>query len=367
MLALLAFLFPLAFVNVALMLVYLPQAIRMITGYESVFSLSGTYLVWTPVFACLTLACTWLAFDPLIQAAYCLSCFEAESEETGEDLRVALRRIRGSVAVAILVCTACLILASQQLRADTAVSTRDLASAIRQTAQSPAYDWSRLPAPRPVDPDSWVFRVVRRVWDACSGAFETVGDAVRRFFQWLFQIRQPSPTQKGVPPPAHAVPLSVYLLIALTIVAGGLAAWRLRYATEPLIGDSPPTAGARGLAADPHDLNPLALPEQEWFELAEGYLGEEDWRMAVRALYLASLAWLGRRQFIGIRSGKTNRQYERELSRKTDDAPAAQTLFSANVRVFESAWYGMHELNAADAQRFRVAVDQMMLSLEGAR
>jgi hypothetical protein len=257
---------------------------------------------------------------------------------------------------------ACLILPAATLRADTAISPRELGHAVRQTAQAPEYDWSRPTASR-VAQEPAMIRIVRRISEACSGIIDATGDAIRRFVRWLLQ--RPSSHESSAPPPRGVLPLGVYLLIGLTIVAGGLVAWRLRYAREPAVAASPHAAAARAEGADLRDLNPLAFPEQEWFELADRYLRDEQWRMAVRALYLASLAWLGRRQFISIHSGKTNRQYERELGRRVGEIPGAQQLFAANIRVFERAWYGMHELEAADATRFRGCVAQMISALEG--
>ena len=368
--ALLALFFPLAFGNVALVLALLPQMVRILTGYESVFSRSGVYFVMNPVFLWSALACTWLVFDPLIQAAYCVSSFEADSQETGEDLRVAMRRIRSAAtgaAAAVLLVAAGLTLTPAPLHANTSVSTSDLAHAVRMSAQAPEYDWSRLPPPRPDPGEPWIVRVTKRGWEACQSAIEAIGDAVRQVFRWLFENKKlPEPAKrralsKGL------VPLGVYLLIALTLVAAGLVAWRLRVARESSAAVSGPPLNASGTPAPrPDEVNPLALPEQEWFGLADGYLREEQWRLAVRALYLASLAWLGGRQYLSIHLGKTNRQYERELGRRTGDVPIVRKLFAANVRIFESAWYGMHELEAADAIRFRNAVDEIVARLEGA-
>ncbi len=61
-----------------------------------------------------------------------------------------------------------------------------------------------------------------------------------------------------------------------------------------------------GLTAD-------RLPEEDWLELAEKCLREENYLHAQRAFFLANLAWLGRLEFLAIHPGKTNREFELEL------------------------------------------------------
>ena len=96
-LLLLAILYLVLIINLAIMLALLPQLVRILAGYESVFSRGGTYFVRSSLFWLATLAVAWIAFDPFIQAVYCIRYFKLESRETGEDLRAALRRLWGTV------------------------------------------------------------------------------------------------------------------------------------------------------------------------------------------------------------------------------------------------------------------------------
>jgi hypothetical protein len=101
------------------------------------------------------------------------------------------------------------------------------------------------------------------------------------------------------------------------------------------------------------------LPEERWLELADECLREENFRLALRALYLANLAWLGWCEFLTIDAGKTNREYELELKRRARAFPEARGLFTGNVAAFERAWYGLHEVSREDVGEFRGRVDQM--------
>ncbi|HEY8240764.1 MAG TPA: DUF4129 domain-containing protein, partial [Kiritimatiellia bacterium] len=101
---------------------------------------------------------------------------------------------------------------------------------------------------------------------------------------------------------------------------------------------------------DVEDENVLAsqMPEDEWIALAEKLRREGDWRKALRAYFLAFLAWLARRELIEIRRSKSNREYARELDRRARRRPALVALFGENVIRFERSWYGRDAVTEAD-------------------
>src|SRR5262249_39082614 len=71
LLPILLFLWLVVVVNLAVFLGVLPQIVRVLSGYESVFSRSRTFFVLNPLFPLLVLAVSWIAIDPFIQAVYC--------------------------------------------------------------------------------------------------------------------------------------------------------------------------------------------------------------------------------------------------------------------------------------------------------
>ncbi|HET9131653.1 MAG TPA: DUF4129 domain-containing protein, partial [Terriglobia bacterium] len=77
-----------------------------------------------------------------------------------------------------------------------------------------------------------------------------------------------------------------------------------------------------------------------------------EWRLAVRAYYLASLANLAQRHLIGIASFKSNREYENELRRRAHSLPQLLPAFGRNVAIFERVWYGTHGVNDELLQEF---------------
>jgi hypothetical protein len=87
-----------------------------------------------------------------------------------------------------------------------------------------------------------------------------------------------------------------------------------------------------------------ALPEEEWLALARKHFAEGEGRLAVRALYLAGLAALGKQEVLTITAFKTNADYKAELWRRVRSQPLVDA-FTRNCFRFESTWYGLHEVS----------------------
>ena len=98
--------------------------------------------------------------------------------------------------------------------------------------------------------------------------------------------------------------------------------------------------------------------------MAEECLRKAEYRLALRAFYLANLAYLGRREWIAIAPGKTNREYDIELRRRARAATEARDLFRANLAAFERVWYGLHQVDAAAVEEFRTRNARMKALLE---
>ncbi len=328
--------------NVFLTLALLPQLVRMLTGYESVFSRGGPYFLANGMFAAVVLAVTWLAFDPYVQAVFGVRGFRAESVETGEDLRAGLRRIR-TAAAALLLILALLPHASA------AVSAQELRKASREAIEQHEYDW-RLPPPTSASEGKpWLVEFTDRAIAGVRKALDSIGDLIGRFFRWLNDRFSSRLAPGEGPPPALALNWTIAALAALAILAAAWVVWRRRRTRRP----PPKPAIAAAIQLDAEELAADRLPEEEWLAMAERCLADGNPRMALRALYLANLAWLGSREWIAIHPGKTNSEYETELRRRARAVPGAKELFAANVRAFERVWYGAHEATGEEIDRFR--------------
>src|SRR5581483_3810467 len=157
------------FANTAVTFIVLPGLLKMLTGYESVFSRSGSNFFTNRLFLLFAIAATWLIFDPFVQTVYCLRCFQGESVETGEDLRAGLRRIRAAAtkgAVAALLILSLLAVPIHSLWAADAVPPGDLERAVRQAMQQPDYGWRIPPPPEKESDQPWIIRATDRAMEA---------------------------------------------------------------------------------------------------------------------------------------------------------------------------------------------------------
>lgn len=348
--------------NLILVLGVLPQAVRILTGYESAYSRSGIYFLQNPVFALSVFAVSWFLFDPFTQAVHCVRSFQAESSETGEDLRCGLRRIREAaqvMAVGALLLGALLLGAAFPVHAD--IAPADLERSVHQAMQAPEYDWRLPPAPLAAN-TPWLSKILDRVFAGIRHASEAAIEGVGRFFRWLFERLLPgrAAATPGAPPGA-GLDWTVAALIALVATAGALFAWQRSRSRRAAPAMAPQSLEAVRL--DAPELTPDLLSEDQWAKLAENCLAEQNYRLALRAFYLACLAWLGHREFLSIHAGKTNHEYERELNRRAREFPTARALFAGNVATFERAWYGESAVSAEDAAQFRKDSEQLKAEL----
>ena len=336
-----AFLQVLVTLNVAMALAMLPQLVRMLTGYESTFSRAGLSFVNNPLFIMAALVVGWMAIDPFIQAVYCVMYFRRESLESGEDLRAALRRLLRATA---LLC----VIAGSALAA---VEPEPLRRSIDQTMQAHEYDWRLPPEAAAQNKPSWLLDMVDRMFHGLMWFTDHVATAIGNLLKWIFdKLSMPGGDQGAAP--AHALSVGIYALIAVILIMAGLLAVRIVRARR-----ARPRAATVAVVIpvrlEDESVTPDQLPEDQWIEMAEKCLREQNYRLALRAYYLANLAWLGRREWIAINPGKTNREYEGDLRRRARAFAEARGLFSENLAAFERAWYGLHLVAAVDVELFR--------------
>jgi hypothetical protein len=340
LLPLLLLLFLLVWANVTLTVAMLPQLVRIFTGYESSFTRSGVYFLQTPLFFLLVTVLAWLAFDPFLQAVYCVRCFQAESLETGEDIRAGLRQSNAGAFASVLALVVPL-------------SPVELDESIRRTVQRAEYAWHNPPpAIKPGGKMPWIVSVTDRMVHAMKSGLEALGNLIVKVLEWIFDHLGVRPNSQGGALPGGGLHWSVYAATGIIIAALIWVIWRRRLfarrRAKPAADDIVPIVrlDEEGLTAD-------RLPEAAWLELAEQKLREENFLLALRAFYLANLSWLGQSEFLAIHPGKTNHEYESELRRRGRPYPEARDLFAANIASFERAWYGRHEVLREQVEEFR--------------
>ncbi|MGC4071297.1 MAG: hypothetical protein QM760_02005 [Nibricoccus sp.] len=89
------------------------------------------------------------------------------------------------------------------------------------------------------------------------------------------------------------------------------------------------------------------MPSDGWLALAKEQMAKGEWRLALRALYLATLAKHAADGLLTLAKFKTNLDYERELRRRSVLQPEVTVRFLAHRLNFESVWYGRESASEA--------------------
>ena len=145
----------------------------------------------------------------------------------------------------------------------------------------------------------------------------------------------------------HVRMVLVVLLILLSAVLIYVLVriWQRRRVTEATT-----VAASSVLTPDLNDESIRAdeLSTNHWLTLAREMAEKGELRLAVRALYLATLAKLAEYDMITIEAYKSNRDYEGELKRRAHEYKELLSIFSSSLNFFERVWYGMYRIEPAD-------------------
>lgn len=347
-------------VNFGFLLENVPQILERIFGIENVMTMGGDLRDSTYYAICC--AVVYLALDPVQKTAYAMRCFYGESLQTGEDLKVALRRVvraadrRFTSLVLILAtgATLCVGAAPVAHAADTAVSAEALNKAIDHVLEQREYAW-RLDRKTDTDQEKGALTVFMEwIQKKLYAGARKVQTWIDKIVDWIRSWRpEPKEDESTSWSGWRTMPRwTMYgILIVLAIVLGAFVyrAWRVRRFPIAKIEATPvlsvPDIEDESVSAD-------ALPEDGWLALARELMEKGEWRLAVRALFLAGLALLARNEMIRVAKHKSNHEYERELARRAHAEPEILNVFSQSVTLFERVWYGTHEAGPDLARQF---------------
>jgi hypothetical protein len=396
---LLAFLFLFAFVvflNWCTVCFSLPGLAKMLFGVESEYSRSALSMLNTTFFA-IMFGLTYLSVDPIVKAIYALRCFYGESLESGADLKADLARFNVPADVmAVLLAMLCLVpvpakakpgsgpatqatsveaqppsstaAVEQQAppgskatpaRSPASVAPVELDRSAQEVIQQRKYAW-RMPREQIEEPaeEGVLSRFFRKAWEVIRDGLSKLLDW---FFNWLRRIFSRSGSGTGGPSLDWAGTIKILLVTLAIAVLVGLVlllyrAWdRRRRPVTPIASEAIP------IVPDLTDENvgPDQLPEDGWSKLGRELLERGEFRLAMRAFYLGSLAHLAARNLVSLAKFKSNREYEIELGRRGHSFPEMLALFGENVSAFDRIWYGMHEITRDHLLLFAENVDRI--------
>jgi hypothetical protein len=351
-----------------------PHLVKMLFGVETVFSRGGMAMLNTTFFATM-FALTWLCVDPIVKAVYVLRCFYGDSVQSGADLRAELRQCSLDLTRLAACLLAFLILtgAAPARAADApkpsaatqkAISPDQLDRAIDKTIQHRKYTW-RMPRERVAEAEAaekgilagFIERVGQMIRDAIKGTLEWIG----RILQKIFGGRTLWSSSGGGSVSGWAAMLEILLYVLVAAVISAITImlyrlWRNRRLKPTLV-----QTEAIQPVPDLMDENVGAdqLPEDGWIKLAHELLARGEFRLALRAFYLSSLAHLAERNLISLARFKSNHEYERELDRRAHSFPNLRLLFGENVSAFDRVWYGTHEATGELVTQFATNVEKI--------
>ena len=251
------------------------------------------------------------------------------------------------------------------------ISPAELNRAIEEVIQQRKYTW-RMPreklAEEPAGEEGLIARFVksigRMIRTAIRNTLEWLGNLLRKLLEWfanllrkLFGNRTSSPSTSFDWIKLSQMLLYVLLAAVLSMVAFLLyRMWQNRRRRPQILQTEAiqpvPDLTDENVGAD-------QLPEDGWTKLARELLARGEFRLALRAFYLASLAHLAERNLISLARFKSNHDYELELSRRAHSFPNLRQVFGENVGAFDRVWYGTHEASDELVAQFASNVERL--------
>ena len=362
------------------------------------FTVAGVFAIMNTTFMMTALFLTYLCVDPLIKVGTLLRCFFIDSQTTGSDILFELNNLPHEAGAepapssaseatgqrregggnparlaALLVLLSLGIPAATHAEpmataapepASTIAEPRSgdvaaLDQSIRQRLDDPVYAW-RMPRERDNTVDleadmSWIEALFGPLQDMIQSFVRRFGDAIDAFFRaierWLKELLPSWEVDRPVVAWSAWFRLLVFALLAIVISLLAILVLRFLRRREP----AKSVEGVQIVAVPDLSQEHVAadrLPPNEWLDLAAELAARGELRLALRAMFLASLSDLGQRGILALALHKSNREYRRELERRAHDRRELVAAFTQNVRTLEFVWYGNHPVTDALYREF---------------
>ena len=346
--------------NVSMAAVIIPQLMKSLLGVETVFTLGGMSVFVNSTFWIVMLGMTYLFLDPFVKTAYVLRCFYGSALGSGEDLKTELNRIltsRANILAGLLIVILCVAPAPSIAETRAPVSPGDMDRSIEEVINRPQFSW-RMPQETDADKEPQtrgpLAAAIKWLLDMVAKGLKTIGQWITSLLDWLEGLLpqregQPASGNSGWKTPVRIVLMLILFLFLALMAFIFIRIWQRRRA-RPV-----ETIGASAVhVPDLSDETVKAddLSTNRWLALAEELAVKEELRLAMRALYLATLAHLADHEMLSIESYKSNREYEHELKRRAHELGELILIFSKNLKVFERAWYGMYHIARSEFDSF---------------
>ncbi|MDF1657920.1 MAG: hypothetical protein P1U58_09930 [Verrucomicrobiales bacterium] len=374
-------------VNLVATCLILATFAKSFLGVESMFTISPLAAILNTTFVLGSILLTYLVVSPILKAVYTLRCFYSQSRGSGEDIlsRLAAFRVdqsssrsagmrRSAAGRAAVVAILIAAFPNEPARADEK-SVNDsstgilLEESISEAMAQKKYQWrlSRRLQDLPEDEleKGWLSRQLYELGVSLRALAKEFTDWLEDAFDRL-ERQESKQSNDSKDKSAVFDGISSALSIGLVLLVVGLGLWLglLIYRKHRNNGheDQHEEAPVEMVDLQREDIVASQLPENEWLRLAREQIERGDRRLAIRALFLASLAKLGDENLVNIARFKSNRDYRLELKRKARKWNDLISAFEANTKLFERAWYGWHEVSE-DAVESYLKNHEVMVNL----
>jgi hypothetical protein len=338
---------------------------KSITGVENELSRNPWLMLSTAILAG-TVCFAWLIVGPVVKALYAVRCFHGMSRKNGEDLLVAFRRASAPSTVLAL-----LLLFGPQTSplcaeeaappaAELRVGSQHVQKSISDVLSEDAFQWRmpRDPAAQAEQEGGIVADFLNAITGMISSMRKMMVDALESimkavFKEWLKDLfGNKSEASRGSTGAGMGDSVLVLVKVLLVVLLLALV-WIIirQWRRMPPAAAAPVAAPEINLESD--QVLATQLPENEWLKLAQEKIASGDYRLAMRALFLATLAHLGEKKMLSISRVKSNGDYVRELSYRARGREELRSCFTDSVRTFDWAWYGWHEVNREILEQFQ--------------
>ena len=106
------------------------------------------------------------------------------------------------------------------------VAPSEIQKASAKAIQAPEYSWRLPPPPSAARDTPWIVSVTDRIVASTKSIRDAIGKLLERFFDWLGE-KLGGPQPQGGALPSRGLHWTVYLLIAIVVVAGIVMALRI--------------------------------------------------------------------------------------------------------------------------------------------
>ena len=337
----------------------------------------------------------FLLIDPLVKATYTIKVFKDISFHNGEDIKMELqylKKIRQSLLlIVVLFCGF-----SAQAEAPTtpkkniSISAEDFDRQSDNTLNDRQFDrLSQRDVPLNKDGEpiemgfiedtlKGILNTLTDLKDWVSERFKGLSDWFEDFFKRNKKKSSDAPNPKKDTSSnwgnseffsafAGMGGLFKYLILGVALIVFALVGYKVFKSYRSRAQFTKEDDGLK-MTDDPdlNDENLVAdqLEEEQWLGLADQMKSKGDLRLAMRAVYLSHLSYLGEKNIIKIKKFKSNLEYGQEIAGKKHVYPHILDPFQDNVLIYDQVWYGLYPISIDLLNLFKQNIQKVKTHVE---